>query len=824
MRAATRIAGIPSPHRSQAPLPKPPNVFKHSIDHSHRAVSAALEKSEKQIRYELCAQNCTARFESLEALALNERKCRRSIQNGFAHQNRARKALAENRQRSVQNLQNPLTNLTSSLNSFKAEASVLPTPAGPETTSSCCDDQHLAAAGVQQQGFGSCDHEEGGGIAVDLDEAAHGAFAVTKYLKDVAQGNPEQVVKSFEKDAAELSATPVQFLGKELAESGVAEFASSVGAAGLLLPLAGMAIQAGIEEWQHGSHQLRQLNGLRDAQNAELRTLVTAEQVLPGKPMRARIQAQEVRLDKTQEAIQEAQKTKQIGFSSAASGLSIGLKASSDIALKASLGIKGAATGKGFFALNESAQAGTAAAGAATGLGLVGTLALGPVAGLFATALGVFFTKKTVTKLHQLRGDFELLKSDLRAHVIARSYQEDPDAKNLHSFLTRQGEKRIGFFQHFAGWNKAFMVGSGLYASSAATKAVVAGLAIGGVAAAASNPIGLAAISAVGIAGSIAMGIASLSFFRGHGRQSKYSHATAADHEWVDRKLMTDLHGIGPTPQGPPTMEAVLEGAALPPSSHPGFDMASTCLNYLDKNKSALRDLMGHAATAEGKHSPLEKNITWWKHLSGQVLSRQGVQNFLNSDLGLNHFKTLVEESLIEKSVMLSKKIDHRQMLVDYMNVGEKKHSAHAVSLYCAQVSDEVDLAGRYSREDIENNPPREVDNLLSLRQFGDLLVDIDRDYAKDQGQLELTLLQLKEISTSKDNDLIKLASYMDAGSDLKEVANFLHQGMDKKIRAARGVLFESQLEGARLRDKQHFSTEVGTKENNNFQHERIEI
>ncbi len=801
-RIAKQISHSLAAQRTQTLVPKPSNAFKHSIDHSYTGFSGALETSEKQRLYALLANHSTSRPVTPKMLALAEKQCEQSIRDGFVHQNKARIALAENRHRWVRKLQGHPTNRPFSLNSFKADESVLPAPVGLEMSGACCGETYLTGGDAKEEGPGGCSHEDGGGIAVDLDEAAHGAFAVIKHLKDVAQGNPERVVKSFEHTAADWGTSPTQYLGKELTESGVAEFASSVGAAGFLLPLAGMAVKAGIEEWQHGNHQLRQLKTLRDGQNDALGSLVAAEHVLPGKPMQARIQAQEIRLEKTQQALKEAQKTKQIGFASAASGLSIGLKASSDIALKASLGIKGAVTGKGFFALNETAQVGTAAAGAAVGLGVAGTLVLGPAAGFFATALGAFFTKKTLTKLKQLRSDFEILKSDIRAHAIARSDQANPQAIALNHFLMRQGEKRIGFFQHFSRWNKAFMVGSGLYACSAATKAVVAGLAIGGVAAAASNPIGLAVISAVGIFGSVAMGIASLSFFRGHGKQSKYSNATAADHEWVDRQLMTDLHGIRPTAHIPPTLEAVLNGATLAPSSHPGFDMAGACLKYLDTSKAALKEFLGHAADAEKKHSPLDKNITWWKQIGGRVMNRKGVEKFLESDHGIDRFRVMVEKKLVAKCNMLSERIHQRQKLVDSLNMNNVRHSALAISLYCAEVNDEVVISGQASVLSDKS------ENLLKLKQFGKFLERIDREYAKDQGDLELTLLRLKQINSIQRVGLSELASAIDAGEDLTQISQFIHQHLDHQIRKARGVLFESQLEGARLRDKQYFYSE----------------
>lgn len=811
MRSAKQIR---HPRVAQAPgalPPQTPNAFKHTLDHHCSAYAGALEAAEKQRRYALPAHPSTSKPVTPKMLALAQKQCERSIRESFVQQNKARMTLAKNRHQWVNKLPGQASSRQLHLQSFKAQESVLPWPEGAEGLalhSACCEEADLAGAGAKKHSPSGCSHEEGGGIVVDLDEAAHGAFALTKHLKDVAQGNPEKVIQSFEQAADDWARAPTQYLGQELTQSGVAEFASSVGAAGLLLPLAGLAVHAGIEEWQHGNHQLEELNTLLEAQTKEHRTLIAAAQMLPGKPMQARIQAQEIRLEKTQQAKEEAQKTKQIGLASAASGLSIGLKASSDIALKTSLGIKGAATGQGFFALNESAQVGTAAAGAAVGLGVAGTLILGPAAGIFATALGALFTQKTLTKLHQLRGDFEILKSELRAHAMARAHRADPQAIALQHFLIRQGNKRIGFFQQFSRWNKAFMVGSGLYASSAATKAVVAGLAIGGLAAAASNPIGLAMISAVGIVGSVAMGIASLSFFRGHGKQSKYSNATAADHAWVDRKLMTDLHGLGPMVHRLPTLEAVLDGEAWPPDHHPGFDMAAACLTYLDTTKGALKEFMAEAAATAKKHSPMEKNITWWQQLGGQVAKPKDVQKFLESDQGRAQFKVMVEKTLIGKCRMLSEKIRQRQKLIDNININKEKYSALAISLYCKEIkNNEIPIKADSGVVD-DREEPGSAARLLKLKELGKFLEESDSAHGRDQGDLELTLWRLKQISSGQGCGLPELGSALECAEGARAISEFIHQRLDTQIRKARGVLFESQLEGSRLRDRQFFHSE----------------
>lgn len=762
------------------PAPLLPNQeFKHALGHAVNGLVNALRQADKQKTFSLNSTNSGQVAITNEALAKTALQAKKNMLQIFDQQNRARKFLADNRIQIVRthNTQSDANGVNGTLENFKAEESALPEPQRNEITERCCATVNRAEDKTQKKHNG-CEHEEGGGIVIDLDEAAHGAFACSKYLSEVAQGRPEAVVESFKTNAAELGAEPIRYLGKELTENGVADFSTAVGAGALMLPLAALAVKAGIEEWQHGSHQLRELKVVRKDQTEELENLRGAAEALPSENMQARIQAQEIRLEKSGEAMKQAQKDREIGAMSAASGFTIGLKALSDLALKISLGIKGASTGKGFFALSESAQTGTAAAGAAVGFGLAGTFVLGPLAGLFATALGAFFTIKTVTKLKQLKSDFEHLKADIKTDSLTRAGETGEVLEPLRNFLIRQGEKRIGFFKRFARWNKAFMVGSGLYAASAVTKAVVVGVAAAGLAAAASNPIGLGVITAVGIIGAIAMGVASLSFIRGHGKQGKYSRATAADHPWVDRKLMTDLHGLQAM------NHVVLEGDETTAISnkHKGFDMAATCLKYLDTQKNLLREFMNEVAKTSGKHSPLEKNLSWWKYLSGQILNRKTVHRFLNTENGRKQFLALTQQSLVAKTEMLAEKLCHRKTLLNTLKLDVRQATPNAAGLASPVTTNDLD----------------------QLEQLRKTFERMDSEYGRDQAELELSLLHLKTIESNPEADFKTISDCIEAGSTTKDASKFVHQQMDRDIRRARGVLFESQLEGSRLREKQY--------------------
>ncbi|WP_334119139.1 hypothetical protein [Limnobacter sp.] len=756
--------------------------FQHKISHVLEGLASTLQRAESQVTYNLNANDGRLGHVSQQALDKSVTSAKQAVLRAFDQQHQARKHTGQSRLELVRtlNLEPDARGDDNPLNAFNVEESLLPPLAssspGKARSQPSNNSQNTKSKAEKHH---SHEHEHGGGIVIDLDEAAHGAFASSKYLSEVAQGRPETVAATFKENAAQMGEQPIRYLGKELTESGVTEFATAASAGALMLPLAALAVKAGVEEWQHSGHELKELNALRLGQEEELTQLQATTHGLDSNTLlKTQVQAQEVRLDKTAQAIRQTRKDREIGAMSAASGLTIGLKALSDLALKISIGIKGALTGKGFFALSESAQTGSTAAGAAVGFGIAGTFVLGPLAGLFATALGAFFTIKTMGKFRQLKHDFAHLKADIKTDALTRTGNASEASETLRSFLIRQGEKRIGFFKRFARWNKAFMVGSGLYAASAVTKAVVVGVAAAGVVAAASNPIGLAVLTAVGIVGSLAMGVASFSFFRGHGKQSKYTGVTAADHAWVDRKLMTELHGM----QTANIYHTALGETENMRTEHAGFDMATTCLKYLNTQKRLLREFLGHTAQSCNKKSPLNKKLSLWQHLGGRVLKNKELRAFLATENGKQRLKDMVKHSLIAKSQMLSEKLRHRELLLQI-------------------AKNEVNGAL------FSNNPPvnsSDAQNTLTqLKQVGEVLQRLDGEYGKDQAELELSLLRLKNIEFNSEHSVLSLAEYLDAGSNHKAVSKYLHQKMDGNIRQARGVLFESQLEGARLRDKQ---------------------
>jgi hypothetical protein len=518
-------AALDHSYTPQTDLPMDSATLRLKLGGATINLATALHQAQRQSYYGPRASSGSSRAPTQQALAHALEQSIEVMKRTFSQQINSRKSLGEKRLELIRNLRSPNTSLHSQLDQFEVEESILPIPNDDHqetrqsrmpahTSDGKQKKHHVSKAGEKADIHGPLT------VGKYTTESANTGLHVHKNLLSAVQGEPQLTVEAFKKSAYESAAAPAQYVGKSLVQSGPDHFASTVGTNSVILPLGVLTLKAGIKEVQHSNH--------------ELQSLRHATKILPNNSLKPTIQAQTIRLEKTREAIHETSNTKRIGMTAIASGLAISSKSLSTLALNISLGIKSAFMGKSFFALGEAAKYGPAA-GAAAGLGLAGAFVFGPAGGLIAATLGTLFTIKTVKKLNQLKTDFELLKGDIKARSLAQPERAHPASEKLHNFLIQQGEKRISFFNRFSGWNKSFLVSSGLYASSAITKATVTGLAIAGITAAASNPIGLAIITAAAITATIGMGISSLGFFRGYGKQVRYSASTAADHEWVDR-------------------------------------------------------------------------------------------------------------------------------------------------------------------------------------------------------------------------------------------------------------------------------------------------
>jgi hypothetical protein len=655
------------------------------------------------------------------------------------------------------------------------------------------------------------DHDHADGVVIDLDEAVHGVYASTKYLISALKGNPQHILDEFNRDAHDLANTTLPYLRDELVPHGIGEFAAGVGVSAIMLPLAYMAAKAGLEEMHHASHEIKDLKRHQSKLEGIQRNLETMNEILESNYLLKEAKVVDSKASVLQRAVKQSKRDWKIGLCSFGSGLSIGTKALSDIGLKVSLGVQGLLTGKGFLGASQVISASTPAALVTTVLGAASTFVLGPLAGLFATGLGAYFTRKSSSKKNQLRTDFGIAAEQLNINqktgkANASSTEtnteetESSTPKNTDQafntykeFIGRQGKRRIGFFKGFTRWNKAFMIGSGLYAASATTKAVVAGLALGGIAAAASNPIGLGIITAVGTIGALGMGIASYCFITGHGKQGKYAKHTAGDDKLVDRDLLVRAQ------------THALEGNGIEEQ----VKLASACLTRLNARKDAIRTFLNAAAkssknkkgvnkispfllTTDGKKTDGKKTddakkdkaqqLTLWKRMKGQALNVKDVETFIQSlstnGIPSGDLLTFATADLGAEKAYLTAQRNAIQTLLN---------QAKDTKIEPGQTDEDTKLAAtrlfvHYTDEQLTDKYKAIQDRLTKTEDLQSQL-----EQPTDKTTLLKTLLQHWGVEVEKGQ------------KNENALADYLLKDVDKELRNARGVLFEAQLQASQL-------------------------
>ncbi|MES2830531.1 MAG: hypothetical protein V4695_00895 [Pseudomonadota bacterium] len=664
------------------------------------------------------------------------------------------------------------------------------------------------------------DHDHSSSLVpVDLDEAAHGTYAATKYIVDGASGGPAQIGQQLKQDALLAAVKPKDSLIKDIVPDGVADFSAGVAASVGVLPLAALAIHAGIHEIKDANYQLKSLDRRGKALDDDVAILENLKNVVPD------IEEEIARADATRQNIDFAKRLahtdRGIGVSSVLSGSAIAVKSTMDIGLKTTLvGLQKK------FSLLDIAQQGTQIGTAGLVTGAAGTLVLGPLAGIFATTLGVFFVKKSTTKHRQLKTEFALAKQQIAANMALNKTAGMTQAHHAtyNEFILRQGEKRISFFKKFGNWNKAFLSGSGLYAASATTKMVVASLALAGVGVAAANPVGLGIILGVGIVGALIMGGASLSFFYGHEKQGRYSKHTSKDHPDVDRELLSSLEFFRVlSPNGKPDPAAALTWSAL------GLNTRASCLQRLDVRKQSLTTFVAQAAEANGKTPPRDpKNHIWNKWFTG-IRTSASYATTLAATLSPAQARLAARD----KRMQARRDLGSRQ-LENWIGSAEgseallrfAKNDLDAKTAYLQEkIAVRLDLANQ-KLPLIPEEPSEDAQAVLEA--YTSYLAKQDALIEKDQAELERSQAMLAQIERVQLAEKLSPESSEANGMDQAERANLLGNLVEyfglpastpentssertlsklltkeiyKDTKEARGVLFETQLQASKLRE-----------------------
>lgn len=602
----------------------------------------------------------------------------------------------------------------------------------------------------------------------------------------------------FNEIAQEITEKPLEVLAKESTfkniDSSIAYVIADVAASFLGI----LSVVRGYQEFKEAGHHLHSLKAERKQLKTDKEHINTLHSML-GENIPNGLMFQKLlnlsKLDRNKRGIHATKIDRWIGLSAVGAGASSALKGISDLGMKTGLAIKSLASGHGLFGGAIVATKGTAAGLAATATGVAGTLALGPLAGLFAVGLGLGFHRKTQIKLSQLNrqakqyiekthGDGTIQLSVLSIHrpSIGLDNPEERNAyNNFKTFMSNGAKERIRFFRHFSKWNKAFLVGAGLYTASAGAKAAIVGASLLGATAAASNPVGWGVLTGVGIAGAIVVGLATLGFIKGHVRQTRYNQHTAGDHPLVDRHFLVNAQNFE------------RKGTDEQAHFHDGLKLAAENLEFLEHRQTSLKTLLETAATATDSLAPHSDKLNVFQRMRGNTLGKTKFNAYLNKEGGL---KTILDKFVtndIEK---------HIQHITNKLAFRQKTHEENTLSdeqlALIAQQPNAQDALDSYESHltRLASKASMDTHRLLQLRALKEQLnqlrgEDSNSTSPENQAKIKTLLLQHWGVQTTD-----KKGKALDVD---KLFAKQMVRTLNKEVDMAKGVLFEAQLEASHM-------------------------
>ncbi|CAN7393202.1 hypothetical protein LJR230_002318 [Trinickia sp. LjRoot230] len=378
-------------------------------------------------------------------------------------------------------------------------------------------------------------HDRGGGaVVVDLDEAVHGVYASIAYLVQALKGGGS-ITKEFSDNAQLLIHSPIGWVKDTGVPRGVADSSIAISVAAALLPLAFLAMKAGVEEMRGAAHTRKEISAKltlieRDIRGIDRLLTASAQHATgAGLPANARgllssLRAASEERERALTFLLDQNKADgRIGLFSAGAGVSIATKAATDVVTKTA------------FVATGAHPAALSAAGAA---GVAGTFVLGPAAAAGAIGLGTYMVRKS----DQKRDAFRLDKNATEQHIADLLGKADstPAITAYREFLTQELGQHDAFLGYYTKWNKRFLAGSTLYGGSVLAKvATVSAVAAGATPVA--HPATLATLLALGTAGGVVMGASSHQFLTGHGRLHRYQGYYIDDDPELDREFLASL-------------------------------------------------------------------------------------------------------------------------------------------------------------------------------------------------------------------------------------------------------------------------------------------
>jgi hypothetical protein len=609
---------------------------------------------------------------------------------------------------------------------------------------------------------------------------------LTALIQTATKEGLAPIAEEFQEAALEYTEKPLETIEKETTfktiDSSIAYSVADIAASFLGI----LSVVRGYQELKEAGHHLHSLKTERKQLKTDQKHINTLHEIL-GENIPNGLMFQKLlnlsKLDRNKQGIHATKIDRWIGLSAMGAGASSAIKGISDLGIKTGLALKSLASGHGFLGGATIAAKSTAAGIASSAAGIAGTLALGPLAGLFAVGLGLGFTRKTSTKLKQLQRDFETAQTDLKYIQKLRkpTNPEPPSFQNYKNFVTKEGQKRTRFFSHFSKWNKAFLVGAGLYTASAGAKAAIVGASLLGATAATSNPVGWGVLTGVGIAGAILVGIATLGFIKGHVRQTRYNQQTAGDHPLVDRHFLVNAQNFGRKGQDGDTHYSE------------GLKLAAENFEFLDNRQTSLKALLEKAATATGSLAPHSNQLSVFQRMRGNTLGKTQFNQYLAKDGSL---KTILDDFVkkdIEKQIQhINNKLAFRQKIQgeNTLNaerleqIAQQPNAQEALDSYQSHLTRLASKTEQDARRLIQLKVTQE--QLQALRGEDDVSLT-----AEQQTAIKELLLQHWGVNTTD-----KKGKALDVD---KLFAKQMVRTLSKEVDMAKGVLFEAQLEASHM-------------------------
>lgn len=665
------------------------------------------------------------------------------------------------------------------------------------------DCAHHASLDEARAHKGGCSHShhpnERSLLMVDLDEAAHGVFASVKQTLPLFKGEGVgEIEQSFAEQAAQLSQAPFEWMAQDIPSAGAGDFGAALGAATLVAPLALIAVKAGVHETRDALRIRRELTARMTRHQDQAESLSSLLPATPGATPPTLLEARH------QVALQAAKDDRfaarlnrlrlGIGVSSAASGATIFIKTALDVVLKSSL----VASAKKLNVVQFVADHGLAAT-AVTAAGVAGTLVLGPLAGAFATALGVFFARKSALRHRAFRQDRARVQGFLHTADAQQraSGRTSPAFRKYQHYIERKLGERARFYRVFKRWNFSFLGGSSLYAASALTKAALGIAALAGAGALISNPVGWGILLGVGVVGAVMMGVSSWQFLFGHPRNERYERYARDDHPDLDRHFLAGLD---------------LMPAPADEAPWAGVELRARLFQKLDRQADALDRLKRRMATQLNKKPETRAADVVPDLLARARALASGVAVFLRTG------------QVREAAVSARREWSRRTPQLNEPAVADWLSSESAARAWGRFALRQLEAERRYLErklayrlslhERLPDWQPQPGDSeekySTALAKF---LSDLDAGAERDQAQLERIRLfySSPRDPVRDDRFLLSLLSgvkpdsldALDAPSIRRELAVTLLRDMPRRLRDTKGMLLDTEMQAGRLRASQ---------------------